>query len=67
MSYVSTICGKTVYSEAYLVIRRRSKKLGDPRRRGIDGDLDDLDDLDRFDAALLYLQKENRFHRRIRT
>lgn len=27
---------------AYLVIRRRSKKLGEPRRRGIDGDLDEL-------------------------
>lgn len=24
-----------------LVIRRRSRKLGDPRRRGIDGDLDE--------------------------
>lgn len=32
----------------YLVIRRRSKKLGDPRRRGIDGDLDDLDDRERL-------------------
>lgn len=26
---------------AYLVIRRRSRKLGDPRRRGIDGDRDE--------------------------
>lgn len=34
----------------HLVIRRRSKKLGDPRRRGIDGDLEDLDD--RLDAPL---------------
>lgn len=25
----------------YLVIRRRSRKLGDPRRRGIEGDLDE--------------------------
>lgn len=28
----------------YLVMRLRSKKLGDPARLGIDKDLDDLDD-----------------------
>lgn len=27
-----------ICSTHYLVIRRRSRKLGDPRRRGIDGD-----------------------------
>lgn len=28
-------------NRTYLVIRRRSRKLGEPRRRGIDGDLDE--------------------------
>ena len=40
----------------YLVMRLRSKKLGDPARLGIDRDLDlDLDDLEEADDDLLPL------------
>lgn len=38
----------------YLVIRLRSKKLGEPRRLGIDGDRER--DLDRDDAELPLLE-----------
>lgn len=36
------ISKKAFENNAHLVIRRRSKKLGEPRRRGIDGDRDEL-------------------------
>lgn len=35
----------------YLVMRRRSRKLGEPRRRGIDGDRDERDERDRCELA----------------
>jgi hypothetical protein len=49
---------KTDWSTSYLVILRRSKKLGDPARRGIEGERDrlrDPPDLVECDAELDWL------------
>lgn len=50
---------------SYLVIRLRSRKLGEPRRLGIDGDRERDFDLDDAELPLLELLDEELFDDRL--